>query len=445
MGNSRFKISSDSKAFILTAITIGGSLEWYEIGLFIYWPLLIQGKAAGFDISLAESLSAGTILLLVALALANGGARAIGGWFFGKKGDEQGRKIAFPLTLLTATLPSWSLALLSFFISYEHWATYSTILFALVKFFQGMPAGGELPGAICYLAETANGFKDDQSWKSNRYMCSFALLGPQVGLALSAIICLVLKAFFPMEFLLTYAWRYVFIFSGLIGIGGYVMRKKIHETAAYLDLKVHHKVTHKPLKSLFSKYFFRVILASVLSIFEVITFSVLSIVPYYYSKAPFNIDGGTIIILALGYSGLCTVLLPLIGLLSSKFTSFPWLKTSVWGIVIAAPILFWALSSGEFVFSLILNCILIFLLSIQGAILPSLLAEIFPVQVRYTGIAFSFNICDGVLWSAFTGICFLLLKYNNPVFIMILPLAAFTFLIGIQMSRANKSIYKLLN
>lgn len=434
----------DSKTFILTAITIGGSLEWYEIGLFISWPFLIQGKASGFDISLVESLNAGTVLLLVVLALANGGARALGGWFFGKKGDVQGRKVAFPLTLLVATLPSWSLVILSFFISYQQWLTYSTVLFALVKFFQGMPAGGELPGAICYLSETANGFKDELSWKSRRYMCSFALLGPQIGLALSAIITLILKAFFPIEFLLTHVWRYVFIFSGLIGIGGYLMRRKIHETTEYLDLKAHHKITHKPLKTLFSKYLSRVVLAILLSVFEVVAFSVISIVPYYYSQSPFNLDGTTIIILTLGYSVFCAAMLPLIGYLSSKITTFPWLKTSVWGILILAPILYVVISNGGFIFSLILNALLVVLLSIQGAILPSLLAEIFPVQVRYTGIAFSFNICDGVLWSAFTGISFLFLKYNNPVFIMILPIAALTFLFGVRMSRSEKRIYRLL-
>ena len=68
---------SDSKAFIITAITIGGALEWYEIGLFISWPLLIQNRAAGLDISVAESLNASAMIILVAFALANGGARAI--------------------------------------------------------------------------------------------------------------------------------------------------------------------------------------------------------------------------------------------------------------------------------------------------------------------------------------------------------------------------------
>lgn len=440
---SKFK-ASDSRAFILTAITIGGSLEWYEIGLFIAWPLLVESSEAGFDISLAESINAGAMLILVALALANGGARALGGWFFGKKGDEKGRQVAFPLTLLASTLPSWSLAILSFFLTYEHWLTYSTVIFAIVKFFQGMPAGVELPGAICYLSETANGHKKHPSWLSRRYMCSYALLGPQIGLALSALLCLALKAFLSPRFLIEHAWRYVFIVSGLIGIGGYMMRKKIHETAEYLELRVHHGVTHKPLKILFTKYPSRVFLAAVLSIFEVVTFAVLSIVPYYYLRDPFYLSSYTIIYLTLGYSGLSSLLLPFIGFLSTRIPSFPWLRLSVWGVIITTPALYFALLYGAFGASLIFVGILVFFLSIQGAILPSILAEIFPVRVRYTGIAFSFNICDGVLWSATTGICVLFLALNKPAFLILLPISAIIFLIATRMGRKEEQIYRLL-
>ena len=431
---------TDSKPFIITAITIGGALEWYEIGLFISWPLLIQNQAAGFDISVAESINSGVVLVLVALAMANGGARAIGGWFFGKKGDEKGRKVAFPLTLLFATLPSWSLAILSFFLSYELWLTYSAIIFALVKFLQGMPAGGELPGAICYLSETADGLGNNKPWTSRRYMCSYALVGPQIGLGLSAIVCLTLKALFPVEFLVSSVWRYVFIFSGIIGISGFIMRKKIHETAEYLDLRVHHKVTHKPIKTLFKKYSSRVFTAALASVFEIVTFAVLSIVPYYFAREPFSLEGRTIFFITLVYSSLCAVLLPLIGYLSSKFYSFPWLMLSVFGIIVTTPGLYFFLSIGNLVLSIVFVLIATIFLSIQAAILPSILAEIFPVQVRYSGIAFSFNICDGILWSAVTAICVLFCFANRPDFLWMMPISALFFLLAMYFGRSIDSL-----
>lgn len=111
-------LSRDSNALILTAINIGGSLEWYEIGMFISWQLIVQQSAINFE-AIAASLNVGAVLLVAATVLASGGARAIGGWFFGRKGDRQGRKSAFSLTIFVATLPSWGLVLLSFFLSYE--------------------------------------------------------------------------------------------------------------------------------------------------------------------------------------------------------------------------------------------------------------------------------------------------------------------------------------
>jgi MHS family proline/betaine transporter-like MFS transporter len=37
------------------------------------------------------------------------------------------------------------------------------------------------------------------------------------------------------------------------------------------------------------------------------------------------------------------------------------------------------------------------LLNVQFALLPCLLAELFPTSTRYTGIGMSFNLCDSVI------------------------------------------------
>lgn len=37
------------------------------------------------------------------------------------------------------------------------------------------------------------------------------------------------------------------------------------------------------------------------------------------------------------------------------------------------------------------------LLNIQFALLPCLLAELFPTSTRYTGLGMSFNLCDSVI------------------------------------------------
>jgi len=315
------------------------------------------------------------------------------------------------------------------------------VIFAVFKLLQGIPAGGELPGAICYLFE-ASDLGKNQSWQSKRYMCSFALLGPQIGLALSAIVCLILKVFFPLEELQNHGWRYLFSLSGSLGILGVIIRKKLHETLEYLRFESHHKVLHKPVETLFLKYPHRLKLALVIPVFEVVAFSVLSMVPFYYINSPFNIEDKSIILISLGFSITNIILLPTIGYISSKTRTFPWLKISALGTIVFSPFLLLSLINGNFIISLLMNFLLLFFLSIQSAILPSLLAQIFPIKLRYTGIAFSFNICDAVLWSAFTGVCFLMLKKSNPFFVLIIPFAAITFLFAIRISKRFKRVYQ---
>ena len=267
--------------FTLAAVNIGGALEWYEIGLFISWPIIIEGKANLFKQSLADSLNLTGILAMIALSLASGGSRGIGAWLFGILGDKTGRKGAFSLSVLLATLPSLILPLLALSVPYELWIGYSPIIFAIVKVFQGIPAGGEFPGAICYLAETGNHCTNQPSWIGRRYMCSYTVLGPQIGLMLSMIVCLILKSMFSTEILVRNGWQIVFLISGLMGLVGYVMRHKLHETHSFLDIKSHHKITANPLKTLFSEHLSNVTFGFIVSIFETVLFIVISLMPLF--------------------------------------------------------------------------------------------------------------------------------------------------------------------
>lgn len=431
-----------SSLFIIAAVNIGGILEWYEIGLFISWPLIVLNDSDLFDEFLVDSFSMTGVILMVIFALASGGIRGIGGWYFGRKGDKEGRRGAFSLSILLATLPSLLLPLISFFIPYNQWIRWSTITFAIVKFLQGMPAGGEFPGAICFLAESGKLSSHTDTWVGRRYMCTFTVLGPQIGLMLSMIVCLVLKSFSSTTFLLERGWQIVFFISGLLGVFGYLMRKKLHETASFLELKIHNKISLHPLKTLFTKYFSRIVFGFNISVFETILFIVVSLIPLYYAQQPFNLSYTIVIYLSLASTILRSVFLILLGPLLVKFKHFPWLKSSAWGVIPLSFILYLTFAHGNLLLSLLINIAIILLYSIQAAILPSLLAELFPTYIRYTGIAFSFNICDGILLTAITSLCFLIISMNSPLFIFFIPASAIFFIIVLKNKFASEAFYR---
>jgi MFS transporter, MHS family, proline/betaine transporter len=358
------------------------------------------------------------------------------------KNGRQGRKKAFPLSVLLATLPSLILPLISFFVPYKEWISYSSITFAIVKFLQGMPAGGEFPGAICYLAESGKIYSDMPPWVSRRYMCSFSVLGPQIGLMLSMIVCLILKNVFPLEVLQHHGWQIVFLISGLLGFGGYVMRNILQETVAFRDLKIHHKINLHPVKTVFSKYLSRVVFGFFLSIFETVLFIVVSLIPLFYLKDPYLLSYNDVTYLSVFSTILRSVFLVLIGRLLIKYTNFPWLKTSAWGVIFFSILLYVSYLKGSLLISLLINIAILFLYSIQAAILPSLLAELFPTSVRYTGIAFSFNICDAILLTAVTSICYIMMSYNSASFVLLLTISGIMFLINMKNRLAKKHYYR---
>lgn len=411
-------------AVIKLTTTIGGSIEWYQIGLFVFWPIASKGQIGGFDVTLAELSNTLAALTLVGMSLFNGALRAAGGWFFGKEGDEKGRKFAFGTTICFGILPSLALIGLTLTQTYSHWIEYSTWILIGVKFFQGIPAGGELPGAICCLGEIS------KNQKSQFYKCSYALVGPQVGLGLSAVMSFGINIWFP--YASVHAWQILFGISAGLGLIALIFRHYMQETAEYLDLKTHHKILHKPLRVLFKNYPRRLVLGATFPLFEIISFSVISMVPFQYMQPPFSLGGGSVALIVAVFAFLCAILLPILGKTIPMKMKFPWIKFSTWGILCATPILYLSLVNGYFISSLIILALQVLFLSIQSVYIPFSLVQIFPVEVRYTGIAFSFNISDGIVWGAVAGLCSIWLRVGSSDFVWILVPAAALFLVCLR-------------
>ena len=246
---------------------------------------------------------------------------------------------------------------------------------------------------------------------------------------LSNLTCLLLQKFLSPKVLLDFGWRLVLPLAAVLGWIVCHMRERLKETKPFLVVEASHHTLHSPFKTVLKEEKEKTIFGFLVSVFEVVSFSVLSVLPYLYAKKPFYLPGISIICLQLSSALLSIILLPVIGYLSTKYRSLPWLKIGVLGTIGLSFLLYWLLLSGNLAFSLIIYFLLLFLFSIHAAILPSILASLFPVRVRYTGIAFSFNICDGILWSLVTNACFLMIPKGGPLFLIFLPISAVVFLI----------------
>ena len=183
--------SKKTQAAIIFAVTIGNILEWYEIYLYIFWAPVIGQLFFSADSELANVTKALAIFAIGFLA------RPIGGVLFGRLGDRVGRKKALVLSITVMTLPTFLMGLLP---TYAQIGFYAPLLLVILRLMQSFPAGGELPGAFCFLYESSN-------YKNRRYMTSWGAVGNQIGIIISMYECYLLEIYLTPEELLNWGWR----------------------------------------------------------------------------------------------------------------------------------------------------------------------------------------------------------------------------------------------
>jgi len=368
---------------VIFAVTLGNLLEWYEIYLYIYWSPIL---AKLFFNSGSDLVNMTNTFLVFALGFL---ARPLGGLFFGRLGDRVGRKKSLILSIMMMIVPTFVTGLLP---THAQIGIFAPIILGIMRVFQSFPAGGELPGAFCYLYESSHPY-------NKRYMCSWGAFGFQVGILISTVECFFLERFLSAEDLITWGWRVSFLVGGVIGLFGLYLRSKLHETHVYKEMLTHEKVVKEPLMKVLKQYKGK--------IFKGILFCALNSSAFYLLTVNFSVYLGQLLgesysnnlLSAIALLVLITVPLPYFGRLADKFDNRKLLVYSMIGIIALLFPLYVAVANDYVVLlavALFLFCILFTMLS---TLIPFLLPDLFPTRVRFTCVGVSFNLADATLGS----------------------------------------------
>lgn len=403
---------------VLLPVTIGSILERYEIYLYIYWTPIISKNF--FDLSLPITEFVNFILVLIVGLI----SRPLGGIVFGYVGDRWGRKNAFLVSIILISIPSFFTALMP---TSSTWSLFYILYIGLMKFIQGIPAGGELPGAMCYLAEVA-------SSERKRYLCSYVFVGPQIGQIISMVQCLLLEKYLSPEALIHWGWRLSFCIGGLIGILGYFLRKKLHESPAFQDLIKKHEVLHNPVKEAFKNYKGKISLGFLISIFEVVGFYMIAFFLVENAGKILKLNVNQILLIYILFLTPLIVIQPLIGKIGDRYKNKPLYFLSAIGIILLSFPFYLTIVNASTFWALTVLGLLTLFYSIQLALLPSLITDLYPTPVRFTCIGFSFNVCDSVIGgiTPLLGVLLVQMTGNLASFIIIYPVAAIIFLIALS-------------
>ncbi|MBI5274368.1 MAG: MFS transporter [Chlamydiales bacterium] len=378
------KALDKERRLVIIATTFGNIIEWYEFGLYIYLaPIII--KLFFNDSSSISNMVNGLLIFAIGFL-----SRPLGGLLFGYIGDRFGRKTAIMTSITCITLPTFLVGILP---TYAQIGVLASTFLAITRFLQGIPVGGEFPGTICYLIENAEP-------KQTAFFGSWAFFGSQIGSLLNIVECVLFTKYLSHEQLLSWGWRLSFIVGGLIGLLGLFLRHKLKETPIYERLKTHEEIVQSPIRQSFRHYkskMFKGFLVSALPLAGY--YMIFVFIPFYFQQflqtsfIQSMIINGSLLLLS-------TILLPLYGRLADKYNKRKILIWSAAAIIFFSYPLYISFDRSSVILLISIEIILVILLSIHFALIPDTLAPLFPSSVRFTCVAFSYNMCNSLLAGA---------------------------------------------
>jgi MFS family permease len=361
----------------------GATIEWYDF--FVY------GTAAAlvfptvfFPASLPPLVAQLAAFSTFAVGFI---ARPFGGMVFGHFGDLLGRKRALLVALLTMGLATTAIGLLP---TYATAGVASPLLLVALRFIQGIAVGGQWGGAALMAIESAPPGRSG-------YYGSFVQIGVPLGVVLANLVFFVMVAWFPAEAFVVWGWRVPFILSiALVFIGIYI-QTRLEESAEFASAVEAQNADDRPkrrspLLDVLTRHWRKVLLAGGAFIASNTCFYAAITYAVSYGDAVLHVPRNVLLSCVVGGSIAMVPGLLFFGALSDRlgrsrlfmagagltglwsFAFFPLLETR------STPAILLALA-GQ------LLC-----LSVMYGPQAALFAELFPVELRYSGASLGYQL-----------------------------------------------------
>lgn len=364
--------------------TIGTALEYYDFTLYgALTPIIASYYFAGNQ---KNNLALITYFLSFVV-------RPLGALIFGYIGDVYGRKNAFGMPLILMAFFTLGIA---FIPSYESIGITSSILLVICRLGQGLCLGGEFGGAVVFGLEHN---------KKNLGIVS-GLIGSSVllgSLLANFISYLITLDFIPRDLNL---WKAAFVLGAVIGLIGIYIRTKAYETPEFISIT---KKQSFPIFVVLKNYklpFVKAMLCSGLNGF-LGSFSFVYINFFLVNNLNWSINQSLLIVLL----GHITALL--VALITGNFAqTYKPEKLIIicccYLIVTIVPFLI-TLESNKFFMTIISMIVISVATGIGWGSVNLLLYQLFPPEIRYTGIAVSDSIGRMVFSAPVPFICNIIL------------------------------------
>ena len=367
---------------------IGSALEYYDF--FIY------AQAASLVFPLIFFPSTNPQVAIVASFATFGvgyAARPLGAFVLGYWGDKHGRKNVLVLCMLLIGFSTFCVALLP---TYDQVGILAPILLVVLRLIQGFAVGGEIAGASAMIIEHS-------PFGRRGFYGSFTLQGVQAGQVFAAAIFLPLAFFMPEEAFQSWGWRIPFLLSAVVVVAGYIIRRRVDETPAFVEEAEHGEVAESsPIKDAFRNNGPNMGRVAVMALMNVIGTTVVTFGSTFATNAAYGVGMSTTQYLLVSVVGniIAVIVIPFVGNLSDKIGRRPCMIVGSLGSgLFGYPFLYFVAQDNfwmAFLFAMLMWGVIY-----QGynAVFPSFYQELFPTKTRVTSFAIAQN--AGTLVTAF--------------------------------------------
>ena len=365
----------NSPGQVLFASLIGTTIEFFDFYIYATAAVLVFPRL----FFAASDPASATLASLATFAIAFL-ARPVGSVLFGHFGDRIGRKATLVAALLTMGLSTVAIGLLPV---YDTIGFAAPLLLAICRFGQGLGLGGEWGGAVLLAVENAPPGR--RAWYG-----MFPQLGAPLGFLLSGGVFLALSRGLTDDQFFAFGWRIPFLASAVLVLLGLYVRLTITETPIFQQAAERRERVKVPLVVVLRDYPVTLLTGILVSLTAFVIF---------YFMTVFALSWGTS---ALGYSREAFLVIQLFGILFFALTTpisavlaesgrrrmLMWVNVAIFAFGLTLAPLFEAGTAGA-VMMMVVGMSLVGL--VYGP-LGTLLSELFPTAVRYSGSSLTFNL-----------------------------------------------------
>lgn len=359
---------------VLFASLVGTTIEFFDFYIYATAAVLVFPKMffPGTDPATATLASLATFGIAFL-------ARPIGSALFGHFGDRIGRKTTLVMALGMMGISTVSIGLLP---TYHSIGLAAPLLLALCRFGQGLGLGGEWGGAVLLAIENAPAHK--RAWYG-----MFPQLGAPVGFFLSSCVFLILSRLLTDAQFLVFGWRLPFLASSVLVFLGLWVRLTITETPVFRAAMNRGEQVKLPVLVVFRDYAKPLVAGILASLATFVLFYLMIVFALSWGTSALGIGREKFLMMQLFATLFFAVMVPISAMLAEqgRRRAMLWITVAIFlfGLILAP--MFKAGEGG----ALGMMTLGLSLMGLTYGPLGTVISELFPTPVRYSGSSLAFN------------------------------------------------------